>query len=71
MQLDLENMFKYHAPTEDQVFRYGVLRDEAKLFAYAILEYAPESAERTLAIRKVQEAVMWANASIALNESKE
>ena len=41
---------------------------EAMRIAYdAILGHAPESAERTLAVRKLQEARMWANASIALD----
>lgn len=33
----------------------------------AILEDAPPSAERTLAIRKLQEARMWANAAVVFD----
>ena len=41
------------------------LRNSAKAFASAINELCPESADRTAAIRKVREAVMTANASVA------
>ena len=65
----LTETFRYHAPLPQQVERYGKLREGAGLFADQILCACPDSAERTLAVRKVQEAVMWANASIAINES--
>lgn len=65
---DLENIFTYHAPFGTQQERYVKLRDSGKATAGAILDFCPPSAERTLALRKIEEAVMWANASIARNE---
>lgn len=65
---DLDNLFTYHPPKDDQPERYVKIRAAAKDLARAILESCPSSAERTLAVRKVQEASMWANASIACNE---
>lgn len=69
MHLDIEKLFTYHAPYGDQVARYQALREQALAFAEEIELRCPASAERTLAIRRLQEAVMWANASIAINEA--
>ena len=62
---DVENWFTYHAPTDTQKAHYTALRDCVKVAASGILNHTPPSAEQTLAIRKLQEAVMWANAAIA------
>lgn len=62
---DLENWFTYHAPTADQLPRYEAIRAAGKAFAAVILANAPSSADQTVAIRKVREAVMTANAAIA------
>lgn len=64
----IENNFKYHAPTEGQPEKYERIRAEAKSLALSIAELAPGSRERALAITKLEEAVMWANAAIARNE---
>lgn len=64
----IENNFTYHAPTGDQVGRYGRIRDAAKEFALLINGLTPESREQSLAMTKLEEAVMWANAAIARNE---
>lgn len=63
---ELENIFSYHAPTEEQIPKYEALRVAAKVFAQAILDNTPQCADRSAAIRKVREAVMTANAAIAL-----
>lgn len=64
----LENIFTYHAPFGDQPTRYNELRNAAKNFAVVIQGFCPESREKKQAIGLIQSAVMWANASIALNE---
>jgi len=61
----LDNWFSYHAPNSDQLVAYEKLRNAAKDFANAINDLAPESADKTAAIRKVREATMTANAAIA------
>lgn len=66
--MDINSAFTYHAPKEDQTVRYVEIRDNAKQFAKLIEHDCPPSSERTLALRKLQECVMWANASIAINE---
>lgn len=69
MAYDLENAFMYHAPQPAQVGRYEQIRAAGAVLAGVIVASSPESAEQTLALRKVQEAVMWGNASIAINET--
>ena len=63
----IENNFKYHAPTGIQPETYAAIREKAKEFAYYIDEVAPDSREKSLAMTKLEEAVMWANAAIARN----
>jgi len=63
----LNNWFTYHTPLPAQIPLYGRMRDAAKDFARVIMECTPESADQTAALRKVREAVMTANASIACN----
>ncbi len=67
-KLDLDNLFNYHAPKDDQIERYAVVREAAQAFAEVIQMTTPESPEQTLAIRKVHDAMMQANAAIACNE---
>ena len=61
----IENWFTYHAPSKDDLVAYEKLRSSAKDFAKVINEYCPDSADKTAAIRKLREATMTANASIA------
>jgi hypothetical protein len=65
---DLDKFFTYHAPRGDQADRYLAIRQAARLFAETVVNLTPQSRERTHAINRVQEAVMWANAGIARNE---
>ena len=65
---DLERRFTYHPPKGDQPKKYEEIRDTAKVFARLIDEHCPNSREKSLAFTKLEETVMWANASIARNE---
>lgn len=60
--------FSYHAPKEAQSVMYEAIRNKALLLAAYINEHCPDSREKSLAITRLEEAVMWANASIARNE---
>jgi hypothetical protein len=65
----LDRDYTYHPPAgDDQVARYTVLRSAAHLFARGVMQFTPPSREQSLALTKVEEAVMWANAAIARNE---
>lgn len=65
---DLAKRFTYHAPKGDQANRYEAIRDRAHDLAGWINHYCPDSREKSLAVTALEEAVMWANASIARNE---
>lgn len=64
----LKNRFTYHPPKGDQTDRYQTIRREALKFAELVDELAPDSREKSLFITHLEDAVMWANASIARNE---
>ena len=64
----IESAFTYHAPKSDQPARYEAIRAKAKELAYLIESSAPASRERALAMTNLEQAIMWANASIARNE---
>jgi hypothetical protein len=63
----LNELFSYHPPFGDANLRYENIRSAAKQFAKAVLINVPPGADRTAAIRKIREAVMTANAGVALN----
>jgi hypothetical protein len=65
---DIENIFTYHAPKDDQQERYEKLREHAKALALQIIELTPYSREQSLALTHLETANMFANASIARNE---
>ena len=67
MSLDLENIYKYHAPKEGQNEKYEAIRAKAKELAEMITAFCPESRERSTAFTNLETAVMWANAAIARN----
>jgi len=60
--------FTYHPPKNNQTERYENIRNKAKEFALLIEECCPQSREKSLSFTKIEEAIMWANASIARNE---
>lgn len=59
--------FEYQAPTEHQVHQIKMVRDCCKELLRLTLEQVPKSAERTLAIRKLEEFSMWANKAIVFD----
>lgn len=64
----VQEAFTYHRPFGDQPHRYEAIREAARQLAFVFIANCPlETAETTLALRRLQEAVMWANASIAVN----
>jgi len=64
----LANSFTYHTVKEGQSERYVALRGRAQTLATEIYMFVPPSRERSLAITKLEEAIMWANKGIACNE---
>lgn len=66
----IDEIFTYHKPFGDQPQKYEELRQKARQLAYLINDTCPESREKSLAITNLQQAIMWANASIAINEKE-
>lgn len=64
---DIENCFMYHAPKPGQQEVYIEIRNAAKELAYLINQKVPKSRERSLAMTKLEEMVMWANTGVARN----
>lgn len=54
-------------PSDDEIRKIEELREVAKDYAEAVFELVPGSAERTLALRALEESVMWAVKAICLN----
>jgi uncharacterized protein YeaO (DUF488 family) len=70
-QEDLDNWFKYHSPTLDQLSKYNELRNMAKQFAEMFNASVPDCADKTAAIRHLRETVMAMNLAIACNAAKQ
>lgn len=63
-----ENNFKYHAPTGNKADKHTVIRDICFAATVQFETVCPPSRELSLALTKLEEAMMWANAAIARNE---
>ncbi len=66
---DITKRFTYHPPRAGQPPKYEEVRQNARLLAMLVDKLCPDSREKSLAFTKLEEAVFWANASIARNES--
>jgi len=65
---NVEQVLTYQPPSSDQIERFGLLRQAFISCAITIMENVPEGRERSLALTKIQECRMWANAGIALED---
>jgi hypothetical protein len=65
----LSELFTYHAATPRQEEDYRAIRGGALSLARIIDRCCAPGPDRTTAIRKLREAVMTANASIATNNA--
>ena len=67
---ELGHRFKHHTPRSDETIAlHAAVRGRAFGFASFIEEACPPSRERSLALTKIEEAMFWANASIARNQA--
>jgi hypothetical protein len=64
---NVEEVFTYRPPTEEKIAQYTEIRQGVKAFVDLLLKNCPQCADRTSAIRHVRNAVMEANAAIALD----
>jgi hypothetical protein len=61
----VDHSFAYHAPTGTKGERHAAVRGTMLESARQVLELCPPSRERAIALTKLREAMMWANAAIA------
>jgi hypothetical protein len=65
---DFENRFKFHPAKNLEIQqKHEAIRRWALEFAEYINLQVPEGREKALAITKLEEVMMWANAGIARN----
>ena len=65
---ELKNRFSYHAPKDGQPEKYERIRRMGLDAATLISSLCPASREQSVALTKLDEVVMWANAAIARRE---
>lgn len=61
----IEHNLTNHKPSDDQIARIERVREHAKEFAKTVAFHCLGSREKSLAQTKIEEACMWAVASIA------
>jgi exoribonuclease R len=62
---ELKNRFEYHKPDSLRAIKHADLRLATQSLAFIFNEYLAEGREKALAMTKLEEAMFWANASIA------
>lgn len=65
-QHDLDNRFAFHPARDSGVAeRHEAVRDCLRIAAANLDDLCPDGREKSLAVTKLEEAMMWANAAIA------
>lgn len=62
---DLHNRFTYHKPDPEKAVKHREVRDAIQDLAETLDIWLPDGREKTLVLIKLEEAMFWANASIA------
>lgn len=65
----VDRTFSYQPPMPHQVPRYEYLRSLARNLGETIVRLTPSSHEQLIALDRLSETIMWANAAIARNET--
>lgn len=65
---ELEHRYSYHAPTPDKIKIHEYVRKSGLELAKDIAAMCPDGREKSLALTRVEEAIMWANAAIARSD---
>lgn len=66
----LENQFMYHMAEGAQPLKYATIRGQCLELAQMLVALCPESEERDIAVRKLNETMFWANASVARHDNE-
>ncbi|HKD03940.1 MAG TPA: hypothetical protein VKB77_15995 [Terriglobales bacterium] len=65
----IENAFTRKVPQGERAVLYERMRANANALAQLFIEACPEGHERLTALTKLEESIIWANASLARDES--
>lgn len=67
-QVELESRFNSHPLSTDVKIKVDTIRSAAIEFATLLNQYLPDSRDKSLALTKLEESVMHANACLARNQ---
>jgi pyruvate-formate lyase-activating enzyme len=69
---DIENRFSFHPAVDDEIKdAHQSVRDVLKTTAHLFDGFLPDGREKSLALTKLEEAMMWSNAAIARSGLKQ
>jgi hypothetical protein len=64
---DVDKVMSHHPPREEVVGKtHDLMREMTKAWAKAMIDLLPAGREKSLFFTTAQEALMWANASVAI-----
>ena len=66
---EIQNRFGYHSATSESIEKHKVIRGKFIELAATLNDVLPMSREKSCFFTALQEASMWANASVACNET--
>lgn len=66
-KFDPEYVFTHHQPNAEKLRHYEAIHLAAQRFAEVILENAPDGEDRDTALNLLRQAMMMANAAVALD----
>jgi len=67
---EIKTRFTYHRPIEQTYKDMDRIRIKGFRFAESLLAWLPPSRERSIALRKIEEAVHWAQAAVLRKEAE-
>lgn len=61
----VEHDFNYHTPSSDGILSMQILRKLERELAHKLVDFVPTGRELSIALTKLEEVMMWANAGVA------
>lgn len=68
---DVDGRFRFHPATPATGPKHDEIREKHRKLGLWLLANVPNSRERSLALTALQEAMMWANAAVAIHTKPE